>query len=394
MVEGGRLALEHGKEAIQRLWSDGTLRNWTTLTLTGDADLYTGEAALSTGEGERDLTHNIGTARSHGASRSVVSFSSCDGSRGSLGMGLVALLITGERPGRPVCGVSGVWLVYALSAILCPSSSYDLCYSLATEGSMRGRGFLFGLEGGLLELCLTGGNVIGCFSVEGDVAGDAIGDLGFCGACSSFCEGVHTCSPIAEIWISAPQSEHLIDGRMLNGRAVSMVAHNVDSRDEFLKMNAIRVDLLRVNPIAAGTFRSSINSSRKQCSPWRLLQRSRRHAVVIKCLDPPSIQGHHHPVARQTPQVPVKTICSTRSLDSSRSLSAVGGLIKGDEHSRLGQSTQGSRMAVSLIGCESTRQSHPSMSRSNCEFASPLSTDDRIVSDAALYHYRADPCDD
>jgi hypothetical protein len=59
--------------------------------------------------------------------------------------------------------------------------------------------------------------------------------------------------------------------------------------------------------------------------------------------------------------VPVKTICSTRSLDSSRSLSAVGGLIKGDEHSRLGQSTQGSRMALSLIGCESTRQSHVSL---------------------------------
>lgn len=100
---------------------------------------------------------------------------------------------------------------------------------------MRGRGFLFGLEGGLFELCLTGGNVVGCFSSEGDVAGDAIGDWGFCGACSSFCEGVHTCSPIAEIWISAPQSEHLIDGRMLNGRSVSMVADNVDSRDEFLK---------------------------------------------------------------------------------------------------------------------------------------------------------------
>jgi hypothetical protein len=27
---------------------------------------------------------------------------------------------------------------------------------------------------------------------------------------------------MAEIWISAPQSEHLIEGRMLNGRSVSM----------------------------------------------------------------------------------------------------------------------------------------------------------------------------
>lgn len=70
--------------------------------------------------------------------------------------------------------------------------------------------------------------------------------------------------------------------------------------------------------------------------------------------DPSSIQGHHHRVARQTPQVPGKTICSTRSLDSSRSLSAVGGLIKGDEHSRLGQSTKGSRVNSSLIGCESS----------------------------------------
>jgi hypothetical protein len=34
---------------------------------------------------------------------------------------------------------------------------------------------------------------------------------------------------MAEIWISAPQSEHLIEGRMLSGRSVSMVA-GVDGR--------------------------------------------------------------------------------------------------------------------------------------------------------------------
>lgn len=38
---------------------------------------------------------------------------------------------------------------------------------------------------------------------------------------------------MAEIWISAPQSEHLIDGRMLSGRSVSMAADDVDSRVEF-----------------------------------------------------------------------------------------------------------------------------------------------------------------
>ena len=37
---------------------------------------------------------------------------------------------------------------------------------------MRGRGLLFGLEGALFELCLMSGNEVGCFSVEGDVAGD------------------------------------------------------------------------------------------------------------------------------------------------------------------------------------------------------------------------------
>lgn len=95
---------------------------------------------------------------------------------------------------------------------------------------MRGRGALFGLEGARFELCLLDGNGAGCVSIEGDVAGDAIG---FCDACSSFCEGVHTCSPMAEIWISAPQSEHLIDGRMLSGRSVSMAADDVDSRVEF-----------------------------------------------------------------------------------------------------------------------------------------------------------------
>lgn len=98
---------------------------------------------------------------------------------------------------------------------------------------MRGRGILFGFEGALFELCLTGGNEFGCLSVEGDVAGDATGDLVFCDASSPFCVGVHTCSPIAEIWISAPQSEHLIDGRMLSGRSVSMAADDVDSRVEF-----------------------------------------------------------------------------------------------------------------------------------------------------------------
>lgn len=47
---------------------------------------------------------------------------------------------------------------------------------------MRGSGVLFGLEGALLEVCLVDGNGVGCFSVEGDVVGDAIGDSGFCDA--------------------------------------------------------------------------------------------------------------------------------------------------------------------------------------------------------------------
>lgn len=47
---------------------------------------------------------------------------------------------------------------------------------------MRGRGALFGLEGALFELCLMEGNGVGCFSIGGDVTGDAIGELGFCDA--------------------------------------------------------------------------------------------------------------------------------------------------------------------------------------------------------------------
>lgn len=167
--------------------------------------------------------------------------SSCDGSRGSLGLGLVALRIPGERPGLPVSGVSGVrrpelldpsgesssfraW--YGLSAscqLPCPIVQ-DLWDSLATEGSIRGRGVLFGLDGGLFKLCLLGGSRPRGCSIEGDVAGDAVGDLRFGDTWSSFCCDGHTCSPMAEIWISAPQSEHLIDGRMLNGRSVSMAA--------------------------------------------------------------------------------------------------------------------------------------------------------------------------
>lgn len=61
------------------------------------------------------------------------------------------------------------------------------------------------------------------------MVGNAIGVLGFGETSSSFgCEG-QRCSPMAEIWISAPQSEHLIEGRMLNGRSVSMAA-GVDGR--------------------------------------------------------------------------------------------------------------------------------------------------------------------
>ena len=66
-----------------------------------------------------------------------------------------------------------------------------------------------------------------------------------------------------------------------------------------------------------------------------------------------SIQDHH--IARQTPQALVKTICSTRLLDSSLSVSAVGGLIKGDEHSRLGQSTPRVPQTAPLIGCRLER---------------------------------------
>jgi len=104
---------------------------------------------------------------------------------------------------------------------------YTPCYSLATEGSIRGRGLLFGLEGGLFKLCLADGSWIGCCSVESDVAGDATG-LG--DTWSSFCCDGHTCSPMAEIWISAPQSEHLIEGRMLMGRSVSMAAAEASGR--------------------------------------------------------------------------------------------------------------------------------------------------------------------
>lgn len=92
--------------------------------------------------------------------------------------------------------------------------------SLAAAGSIRGSGTLAGLVGGLFRPCFTGGNRLRCFSVEGDVTGD----VGFWTGSSSFCCVGHTCSPIAEIWISDPQSEHLIDGRMLSGRSVSMAA--------------------------------------------------------------------------------------------------------------------------------------------------------------------------
>jgi hypothetical protein len=56
------------------------------------------------------------------------------------------------------------------------------------------------------------------------VVGNAIGVLGFGDTSSAFCCEGQRCSPMAEIWISAPQSEHLIEGRMLNGRSVSMAA--------------------------------------------------------------------------------------------------------------------------------------------------------------------------
>jgi len=135
-----------------------------------------------------------------------------------------------------VCDVLSCWihLVKAIpfalgTACLRPVSCLvlivqDLWDSLATEGSIRGRGVLFGLDGGLFKLCLLGGSRPRGCSIEGDVAGDATGDLSFGDTWSSFCCDGHTCSPMAEIWISAPQSEHLIDGRMLNGRSVSMAA--------------------------------------------------------------------------------------------------------------------------------------------------------------------------
>ena len=69
-----------------------------------------------------------------------------------------------------------------------------------------------------------------------------------------------------------------------------------------------------------------------------------------------SIQDHH--ITRQTPQALVKTICSTRLLDSSLSVSVVGGLIKGDEHSRLGQSTPRVPQTASLIGCNLDPDNH------------------------------------
>lgn len=53
-----------------------------------------------------DLERAVGNG---GKAQSMFPVNSCDGSRGSLGMGLVALRIIGERPpGLPVCGVSGV----------------------------------------------------------------------------------------------------------------------------------------------------------------------------------------------------------------------------------------------------------------------------------------------
>lgn len=146
--------------------------------------------------------------------------SSCDGSRGSLGLGLVTLRIAGERPGLPVCGVDGV----RRPGLTVPSGERSSCRAwyglLAAAGSIRGSGTLAGLVGGLFRPCFTGGNRLRCFSVEGDVTGD----VGFWTGSSSFCCVGHTCSPIAEIWISDPQSEHLIDGRMLSGRSVSMAA--------------------------------------------------------------------------------------------------------------------------------------------------------------------------
>ena len=135
-----------------------------------------------------------------------------------------------------VCGVPSCWthrvkaVLFALgTACLLPVSYLvptlnALLYSLAAEGSIRGRGVLFGLGGGLFKLCLVGGSRLRCCSIESDVVGDAIGDLGLGDTSSSFCCDGQMCSPMAEIWISAPQSEHLIEGRMLNGRSVSMAA--------------------------------------------------------------------------------------------------------------------------------------------------------------------------
>jgi hypothetical protein len=90
-----------------------------------------------------------------------------------------------------VCGVPSCWIrlekavLVALDTACLQAVSYlvmivhDQWYPLATEGSIRGRGLLFGLEGGLFRLCLTGcERPRGC-SIEGDVTGDTIGDLGF-----------------------------------------------------------------------------------------------------------------------------------------------------------------------------------------------------------------------
>jgi hypothetical protein len=54
-----------------------------------------------------DLDRAVGKG---GNAQSMLPVSICDGSRGSLGLGLgmVALRIAGERPGLPVSGVNGV----------------------------------------------------------------------------------------------------------------------------------------------------------------------------------------------------------------------------------------------------------------------------------------------
>lgn len=52
-----------------------------------------------------DLDRAVGKG---GNAQSMFPVSICDGSRGRPGLGLVALRIPGERPGRPVSGVNGV----------------------------------------------------------------------------------------------------------------------------------------------------------------------------------------------------------------------------------------------------------------------------------------------